>query len=156
MAELVGTRRYDVLHTMKFQPRLTDAGQRIEPDIGDLLALAELAIKWDHSREGYPATLFSAMKTLFDNCITSGKKGVPPASGLAVTPEMESSVIDAFPTWRKRMQGEVDFRLGRGLHVGLNFLPDKRYTEFNVSPLYRHMTPGSQNFEDSPPILGLR
>jgi hypothetical protein len=121
MAELVGTRRYDVLHTMKFQPRLTDAGRRIEPDIGDLLTLAELAIKWDHSREGYPATLFSAMKTLFDNCVTSGKKGVPSASGLTVTPEMKSSVIDAFPTWRKRMQGEMDFRLRRGSHVGLKF-----------------------------------
>ncbi|KAJ7137110.1 hypothetical protein C8R44DRAFT_729023 [Mycena epipterygia] len=57
LMELVDTWRYDVLHTMIFQQRLNHTG-RLEPSIVDLLTLAVPSAQWDHTREGYPATLF--------------------------------------------------------------------------------------------------
>ncbi|KAJ7776937.1 hypothetical protein DFH07DRAFT_979165 [Mycena maculata] len=69
---LVGTRRYDILHTMAFPL----AGPT-PPSIGDLLVLAELSMQWDHTRNGYPPTLFLALKNLFNGPVTSRRKASP-------------------------------------------------------------------------------
>ncbi|KAJ6554292.1 hypothetical protein B0H19DRAFT_1377230 [Mycena capillaripes] len=111
MAKLVGTRRYDVLHTMTFRSRVNTDG-RIEPSIVDLLVLAKLSTNYDHTREGYPANLFAALKTLFNGYITSAAKADAPPS--RVTEEIKSAVLDAFLIKQRLMHDDIDFRSGRG------------------------------------------
>ncbi|KAJ7723211.1 hypothetical protein B0H16DRAFT_1895858 [Mycena metata] len=62
LRELVGTWRYDVLHTMTFEQRLNNAGQ-LEPSIVDLLTLAVLSAQWDHTWEGFPDSLKDVFET---------------------------------------------------------------------------------------------
>ncbi|KAJ7470146.1 hypothetical protein B0H11DRAFT_2237737 [Mycena galericulata] len=90
LMELVGTWRYDVLHTMTFQQRLNEEG-RLEPSIVDLLTVAVLSSQYDHTREGYPVTLH---------------RKAPPL--LADISHLECAVIDAFHTRRQCMQEEID------------------------------------------------
>ncbi|KAF8172239.1 hypothetical protein K438DRAFT_1981690 [Mycena galopus ATCC 62051] len=107
--KLVGTKRYDVLHTITFRWDVTEAGL-IEPSIVDLLALAELSTKWDSSREGYPAALFLALNTLFNAVTTSYSKAsaaAPPGDAAA---EMKSTILDVFPARRQRLQIDIDLR----------------------------------------------
>ncbi|KAJ6545390.1 hypothetical protein B0H19DRAFT_1075711 [Mycena capillaripes] len=104
---LVGTKRYDVLHTITFRWDVTEAGL-VEPSIVDLLALAELSIQWDSSREGYPAALFLALSTLFNAVATSCSKAAPPPGD--ATAEMKSAILDAFPARRRRLQIDIDLR----------------------------------------------
>ncbi|KAJ6472523.1 hypothetical protein C8R45DRAFT_936416 [Mycena sanguinolenta] len=111
MAELVGTRRYDVLHTMTFRS-CVNADGRIEPSIEDLLVVAKLSIKCDHTREGYPANLFAVLKTLFNGYITSTAKAEGPPSD--VNAEIKSAVLDTFLIEQRHMHDEVDFRSERG------------------------------------------
>jgi hypothetical protein len=106
--ELVGTWRYDVLHTVTFQQRLNDAG-RLEPSIVDLLTLAILSAQWDHTREGYPSTLFLALKTLFNGVIASHRNALPLPADIS---HLKGAVIDAFDTRRQCMQEEIDLRNG--------------------------------------------
>ncbi|KAJ7936892.1 hypothetical protein B0H13DRAFT_2261754 [Mycena leptocephala] len=108
LMELVGTWRYDVLHTMTFQQRLNDAG-RLEPSIVDLLTLAVLSAQRDHTREGYPSTLFLALKTLFNGVVTSHRKAPPLPADISY---LKGAVIDAFYTRRQCMQEEIDIRNG--------------------------------------------
>ncbi|KAJ7501761.1 hypothetical protein B0H11DRAFT_1990955 [Mycena galericulata] len=95
LMELVGTWRYDVLHTMTFQQRLNDAGQ-LEPGIIDLLTVAVLSAQWDHTREGYPATLFLALENLFNGVITTDIS------------HLKCTVLDTFHTRQHCMQEEID------------------------------------------------
>ncbi|KAJ6451600.1 hypothetical protein C8R45DRAFT_1083648 [Mycena sanguinolenta] len=113
LMELVGTWRYDMLHTMKFPPHLDGAGNR-RPNIVDLLALADLSTKWDHSREGYPATLFLALKNVFDGIVTSRSPATPLPSSLSA--EARCAIVNVFPIQRQGMQREIDFRSGRRYH----------------------------------------
>ncbi|KAJ7749711.1 hypothetical protein B0H16DRAFT_1461109 [Mycena metata] len=113
LRELVGTWRYDVLHTMTFEQRLNDAG-RLEPSIVDLLPLAVLSAQWDHTREGFPATLFLALKNLFNGVITSRRKA--PVLSTDVS-HLKSAVIDSFHTRRQYMQEEIDLRNGHRDYV---------------------------------------
>ncbi|KAF7369344.1 hypothetical protein MVEN_00263000 [Mycena venus] len=107
--KLVGTKRYDVLHTITFRWDVMEAGL-VEPNIVDLLALAELSTKWDSSREGYPATLFFALNTLrLFNTVTTGCSKVAPPPGDAAA-EMKSAILDAFPARRQRLQIDIDLR----------------------------------------------
>ncbi|KAF8189427.1 hypothetical protein K438DRAFT_1971551 [Mycena galopus ATCC 62051] len=71
LMELVVTWRYDVLHTMTVPIQIDSTGDLRRPDIVDLLALADLSTNWDHSREGYPPTLFLALKTVLAGIVTS-------------------------------------------------------------------------------------
>ncbi|KAJ7749365.1 hypothetical protein B0H14DRAFT_3513633 [Mycena olivaceomarginata] len=108
LMELVGTWRYDVLHTMTFKQRLNHAGQ-LEPSIVDLLTLTVLSAQCDHTREGCPVTLFLALKNLFDGVITSHRKA--PALSTDVS-HLKCAVIDAFHTRRQCMQEKIDIRSG--------------------------------------------
>ncbi|KAJ6536893.1 hypothetical protein B0H19DRAFT_1270588 [Mycena capillaripes] len=110
MMQLVGTWRYDVLHTMKFT---TSANQ---PTVVDLLVLAELSTKWDHTRKGYPAILFSSLKTLYNDPYTT-HTGVADLPG-ELAEEVKCTIIDAFPTRRQSMQEEIDFRSGFNFYAG--------------------------------------
>jgi hypothetical protein len=103
--KLVGTKRYDVLHTIAFRWDVTEAGL-IEPSIVDLLALAELSTKWDSSREGYPAALFLALNTLFNAVPTGNSKAVPSLGDASA--EMKSAILDVFPARRQCLQGEIN------------------------------------------------
>ncbi|KAJ6590964.1 hypothetical protein DFH09DRAFT_1138201 [Mycena vulgaris] len=104
--ELVGTRRYDVCHTMKC-PR----GR-----IVDLLVLAELSTEQDRTRAVYPATLFLALEALFQGVVTSSTKRRARAAPLPsdIAREAKNAIIDAFPARRKRIQEQIDFRSGFG------------------------------------------
>ncbi|KAJ6496250.1 hypothetical protein C8R45DRAFT_926765 [Mycena sanguinolenta] len=115
---LVGTKRYDVLHTITFRWDVTEAGL-IEPSIVDLLALADLSMKWDSSREGYPTALFLALNTLFNADTTSYSKTAPPPGDVDAAAEMKSAILDAFPARRKRLQIDIDRERGaRRYYVG--------------------------------------
>ncbi|KAJ6592653.1 hypothetical protein B0H19DRAFT_1088257 [Mycena capillaripes] len=103
--ELVGTWRYDVVHTMTFPPPV------LQPTIVDLLALADPSIKWDNTREGYPATLFLAMKVQFSGFVISGAKATPLPRD--VSAEVKSAVVDALPVRRQRMQEHIEARTTR-------------------------------------------
>ncbi|KAJ6477008.1 hypothetical protein C8R45DRAFT_1216797 [Mycena sanguinolenta] len=113
LMELVGTWRYDILHTMKFHFQFDGAGN-MRPSIVDLLALADLSTKWDRSREGYPATLFLALKDVFNGTVTSRSRATPLPSSLSA--EARCAVVDEFPARRQAMQREIDFRSGNRLH----------------------------------------
>ncbi|KAJ6497367.1 hypothetical protein C8R45DRAFT_1211273 [Mycena sanguinolenta] len=113
LMELVGTWRYDVFHTMKF-PFQTDGAGNMRPSIVDLLALADLSTKWDHSREGYPSTLFLALKNVFNGVVASRSQATPLPSSLSA--EARCAVVHAFPIRRQGMQREIDFRSGCRLH----------------------------------------
>ncbi|KAJ7639734.1 hypothetical protein DFH06DRAFT_641018 [Mycena polygramma] len=104
LMELVGTWRYDVLHTLTFQERPNDEGL-LEPSIVDLLTLALLSAQFDHTRDGYPETLFLALKTLFEAVITSHRKAPPLPADIS---HLKCTVIDAFRTRRQCMQDKVD------------------------------------------------
>ncbi|KAJ7446641.1 hypothetical protein B0H11DRAFT_2083935 [Mycena galericulata] len=104
LMELVGTWRYDVLQTITFRQRLNDEG-RLEPSIVDLLTLALLSAQLDHTREGYPETLFLASKNLFNGAITSHRKAPPLPADIS---HLKRAVIDAFYTRRQCMQEEID------------------------------------------------
>ncbi|KAJ7764011.1 hypothetical protein DFH07DRAFT_770665 [Mycena maculata] len=108
LMELVGTWRYDVLHTMTFQQRLDDAG-RLEPSIVDLLTLAVLSAQWNHTREGYPTTLFLALQNLFNRVITSHRKAPPLTADIS---HLKCAVIDVFHIRLQCMQEEIDIRNG--------------------------------------------
>ncbi|KAJ7126147.1 hypothetical protein C8R44DRAFT_120806 [Mycena epipterygia] len=102
--ELVGTRRYDVCHTMKCH----------QCGITDLLVLAELSTERDPTRAVYPATLFLAMESLFNGAVTSSTKRRARAAPLPsdIAKETKDAVIDAFPTRRQRMKEQIDLRMG--------------------------------------------
>ncbi|KAJ7501767.1 hypothetical protein B0H11DRAFT_1991040 [Mycena galericulata] len=104
LMELVGTWRYDVLHTMTFQQRLNDEA-RFEPSIVDLLTVALLSAQYDHTRKEYPVTLFLALKNLFNGVITSHRKAHPLPADIS---HLKCAVIDAFHTRRQCMQEEID------------------------------------------------
>ncbi|KAJ6479702.1 hypothetical protein C8R45DRAFT_355532 [Mycena sanguinolenta] len=108
---LVGTKRYDVLHTTTFRWDVTEAGL-IEPSLVDLLALAELSMKWDSSREGYPTALFLALNTLFNAVTTSYSKAAAPPGDVDAAAEMKSAIIDAFPARRQRLQIDINLKCG--------------------------------------------
>ncbi|KAJ6571543.1 hypothetical protein B0H19DRAFT_1255506 [Mycena capillaripes] len=108
LAELVGTWRYETLHTIAFSRSVN------QPNIVDLLALADLSTKWDHTREGYPATLFLALRSLFNGVVRSRRKATPLPSDVA--DEVKRAVIDAFPTRRQRIQAKINFRSGFSFH----------------------------------------
>jgi hypothetical protein len=103
--ELVGTRHYDVCHTMQFNERGT---------LAQLLVLAELATEQDRTRAVYPATLFSAMETLFDGVVTSSTKHRAKAAPLPsdIAKETKAAVIDAYPSRQQRMEEEIRLRTG--------------------------------------------
>ncbi|KAJ6477057.1 hypothetical protein C8R45DRAFT_1158342 [Mycena sanguinolenta] len=109
LMELVGTWRYDMLHTMTFRSQTGGARTR-QPNIVDLLALADLSTRWDHSREWYPVTLFLALKNVFDGIVTSRSRVTPLPSSLSA--EARCAVVDAFPVRRQEIQKEIDFRSG--------------------------------------------
>ncbi|KAJ7500798.1 hypothetical protein B0H11DRAFT_1994507, partial [Mycena galericulata] len=92
-----------------FQPRR-------QPSIVDLLAVAELSAECDHTREGYSAILFTALKTLFDGCVTGRAKTASWPSEVAA--EMKSAVINMFPSRRQHMEEEIDLKSGRSFYVG--------------------------------------
>ncbi|KAJ6571608.1 hypothetical protein B0H19DRAFT_1231342 [Mycena capillaripes] len=126
MVELVGTWpwRYDTLHTLTFSPSVSKPWLR-RPSVVELLVLVDLSMKWDHTREGYPATLFLALKSLFNGFVTSHRKATPLPSN-DVSEEMKRAVIDLFPTRRQRMQKKINFCSGRSFHrwpLGLESLP---------------------------------
>ncbi|KAJ7037354.1 hypothetical protein C8F04DRAFT_1256927 [Mycena alexandri] len=98
--------KYDVVHTTKFQLNVTESGS-FEPSIVDLLALAEVSTKCDNSREGYPAVLLLALKTLF-NALATGDPAAPPPPGNA-SADMNCAILDAFPAQRQRLQSEIEF-----------------------------------------------
>ncbi|KAJ7453196.1 hypothetical protein FB451DRAFT_673162 [Mycena latifolia] len=103
--ELVGTRHYDVYHTMVF-PAPDPA-----PTIVDLLAVTELATQHDHTRAGHPPTLFLALKDLFNGVVTSSTKRrakAVPLSSLDIVQDTKNTVVDEFPAGRGRMQEEID------------------------------------------------
>jgi len=99
--ELVGTRRYDVCHTMECTQDLW---------ILDLLVLAELSTEQDHTRAVYPATLFVAMEALSDGVVKSSTKHRAKAAPLPsdIAKDTKDAVIDAFPARRERMQEKID------------------------------------------------
>ncbi|KAJ7499394.1 hypothetical protein FB451DRAFT_1385096 [Mycena latifolia] len=103
--KLVGTRRYDVCHTMKCR----------RGGIADLLVLAELSTEQNRTRAVYPVTLFLAMEALFKGNVTSSTKRRARAAPLPsdIAKETKGAVIDAFPTRRQHMEEEI--RLRRGL-----------------------------------------
>ncbi|KAJ7112923.1 hypothetical protein C8R44DRAFT_930426 [Mycena epipterygia] len=104
---LVGTRRYDVCHTMRCR----------KGGIVDVLVLAELATERDRTRAVYPATLFSVMEAVCEGSVTSSRKyraSLP--SGDIAAEEAKSAVLDAFPARRQRMMEQINLRRGRMCH----------------------------------------
>ncbi|KAJ7728139.1 hypothetical protein DFH07DRAFT_969936 [Mycena maculata] len=99
---LVGTSRYDVLHTMTFPPTVH------APTIVDLLA--ELAAKWDHTRERIPHHALPCAENPVQWHRHKPRKGSAPLP--RVTAEAKSAIVDAFPARRRRMQQEINFRSG--------------------------------------------
>ncbi|KAJ6507024.1 hypothetical protein C8R45DRAFT_1090672 [Mycena sanguinolenta] len=103
---VVGTWRYDILHTMTFNDDDMHAAT-----IVDLLTVACLAAEWNHMREGWPPTIFLGLKRLFESVVTSRAKVPLPSLPLASTSnadlEFESSLIGAFRARREDMQKEV-------------------------------------------------
>ncbi|KAJ7248491.1 hypothetical protein C8J57DRAFT_1358377 [Mycena rebaudengoi] len=97
---LVGTRRYDVCHTMEC-PR----GR-----IADLLVLAELSTEQDHTTAIFAATLFLAIEYICDGVVTSSTKRRARAAPLPsdVAKETLGVVRDAFFARRRKMQDEID------------------------------------------------
>ncbi|KAF8189419.1 hypothetical protein K438DRAFT_1763642 [Mycena galopus ATCC 62051] len=105
---------FTVAYVKDYLMELTDGTGGRRPSIVDLLALADLSTKWDHSREGYPATLFLALKNVFDGIVTSRSRATPLPSCLSA--EATCAVVDAFPVLRQGMQKEIDFRRRRRCH----------------------------------------
>ncbi|KAJ6592017.1 hypothetical protein B0H10DRAFT_2233061 [Mycena sp. CBHHK59/15] len=103
--ELVGTRRYDVCHTLNCERRGT---------ITDLLVLAELSAERDRTRAVYPATLFLALQAVCKGYVTSSTtrraREAPLPSDIAEG--AKSAVLDTFPARRRRMQLEIDAHSG--------------------------------------------
>ncbi|KAJ7629641.1 hypothetical protein DFH06DRAFT_1338061 [Mycena polygramma] len=93
LMELVGTWRYDVLHTATFQGRFNFEEERMEPSIVDLLTVALLSAELNHTREGYPETFFLAFKNLFNGVIASHRKAPSLPADIS---RLKSGVIDAF------------------------------------------------------------
>ncbi|KAJ7785024.1 hypothetical protein DFH07DRAFT_763638 [Mycena maculata] len=120
--QLVGTKRYDVIHTATFRWDITEAGL-FEPSIVDLLAVAGLSTKWDSSREGYPAALFLALNTLFNAVATSYSKAACDAA-----PEMKSAILDAFPARRQRLEIDIDLQCRARQYMGF---PNSDIVEIN-------------------------
>ncbi|KAJ7433868.1 hypothetical protein FB451DRAFT_1572278 [Mycena latifolia] len=104
--ELVGTWRYTVCHTMTFRG--------LGPGIADLLALAQVSTERDRTRAGYPATLFLALKTLFNGVVASGAKRRGGAAPLFsdVVEEANHAVIERFAAQRQCIQHEINMRRG--------------------------------------------
>ncbi|KAJ7453190.1 hypothetical protein FB451DRAFT_1185442 [Mycena latifolia] len=105
--QVVGTRHYDAYHTISFP--MPDA-----PTIVDFLTATELATQRDHTRAGYPPTLFLALKALFNGVMTSSTKRrarAAPLSSLDVAEDAKNAVVDAFPAGRARMQEEMNRHL---------------------------------------------
>jgi hypothetical protein len=102
--ELVGTRRYDVCHTMKCRKGVIDG----------LLVLAELSTEQDRSRAIYPATLFLALENYYQGTVTSSTKRRARAAPLPkdVAQDTTTAVIGAFPARRQRMMQLMDLWRG--------------------------------------------
>ncbi|KAJ6507018.1 hypothetical protein C8R45DRAFT_1090665 [Mycena sanguinolenta] len=117
--DLVGTWRYNILHTMTF-----NGGGKRAPTIVDLLTLGCLAAEWNHTREAWPLTMFLGLKMLFDGIVTSRAKVPLPSPPVAPKSnpdlEFEASIIDAFRVRRESMQKEVDSWSGYQHYVRLN------------------------------------
>ncbi|KAJ7118389.1 hypothetical protein C8R44DRAFT_738319 [Mycena epipterygia] len=102
------TWRYDVYQTVVF-PHYPSP-----PKLGDFLALADLANARDCTQAVFPATVYFALKTLFDGTVSSRtKRGSRKSATLAnpdVADEVKRSVIDAFPALQQCMQTEIKLR----------------------------------------------
>ncbi|KAJ7718552.1 hypothetical protein B0H16DRAFT_1797310 [Mycena metata] len=103
--ELVGTRPYDVCHTM-------NCGLCCDAKIEDVLALAELWTEVNGGRAVYPATLFLAIGTLFRVKVTSSTKRRTRKFSLPseIAGEAKNAVVAAFPARRQRMAERINLR----------------------------------------------
>lgn len=100
--ELVGTRRFDVFHTM------TQCERRA--GITDILVLAELAAAQDRSRAVFPATLFLAFNELFEGTVTSGRNSAPLLDDVAEAALTKNAVVNVFHARRKLLQEQIAIR----------------------------------------------
>ncbi|KAJ7194923.1 hypothetical protein GGX14DRAFT_677636 [Mycena pura] len=100
---LVGTRHFDVCHTMKCW-REAEPG----PGITDILVLAELSAAQDRTRAVFPATLFLALAALFEGTVTSRRKSAPLVDN--VTEAAKNAVVDVFHARRQLMEEQIALR----------------------------------------------